>query len=251
MPTKIEWAEETWNPVTGCTPVSEGCQNCYAEHFAKRLAGRFGYPKDDPFRVIHPDVPDEFIYNVWDIMVLCREHTFLVLTKRPERMKSFVEKVMANRLNYAYTLGDTEEGAAARKWARKPVSNIWLGVSAENQQTANERIPVLLQIPAAVRFVSVEPMLGPVDLSRWVFGWDPITGEHSLSGYCDMPGDKGVPGLNWIIIGAQTGPGAKPPEPEWVKAIINQARAADIPVYLKDNLGWPEPIQEFPEDGRA
>ena len=190
---RIEWTDATWSPVTGCTPISEGCENCYARRMAKRLRGRCGYPTDEPFKVtlhperleeplkwkkprrvfvcsmgdlFHEDVPDEFIYEIWDVMVQSKQHTFLVLTKRPDRMKSFIEKVMCNRMDYALTFGGTPEGKKARKWAQKPVQNVWLGVTAENQEQADKRIPILLQIPATVRFVSVEPMLGPIRLQR-------------------------------------------------------------------------------------
>ena len=168
MPTKIEWCEESWNPVTGCTKISTGCKNCYAEKMAKRLAGRFDYPADDPFKVtIHPnklnqplkwkksrkifvcsmgdlfhkDVPFDYIVEVLKIVDNGTRHTFLILTKRPERMREFFNDYFSGFCN---SFGPT-------------LRNLWLGVSVENQQTADERIPILLRIPAAVRFVSVEP----------------------------------------------------------------------------------------------
>jgi len=254
--TPIDWCDYSWNPVVGCwgpdgsEESPNWCPYCYARRFAERGLGEYGlYEKGQRFRprffperldepkqvkkhsrifvcsmadLFGPWVPADWIQEVFRAVSNCPWHTFIFLTKNPD--------------------GIPREQLPA---------NAWFGVTAESQKEADKRIPGLLKILAVKRFVSIEPVLGPVDLSRWVFGWDPITGEHSLSGYCDIPGDRGVPGLNWIIIGAQTGPGAKPPEPAWVKAIINQARAADIPVYLKDNIGWPETIQEFPEDGRA
>jgi protein gp37 len=173
--TKIEWADATWNPITGCTKISPGCANCYAEKMSKRLAGRCGYPADEPFKVtIHPDKIDEplkwkkprrvFVCSMSDLfhkdvpmsiityvlrMARSREgHTFMILTKRPARMKEAIREMVS--------------------WGMWPVPNIWLGVTAENQEQADKRIPILLDTPAAVRFVSVEPMLGPVDLRPWL-----------------------------------------------------------------------------------
>lgn len=176
MSTKIEWAEETWNPITGCTKISEGCANCYAERMAHRLAGRYGYPKDEPFkpgtwhldkidinlfrpgqRVFVCSMGDMFhkavnirgteMRELFECMALYPETTFMLLTKRPERMKECIDFIYGS---------DFPE----------IMPHVWLGVTAENQQRADERIPILLQIPAAVRFVSIEPMLGPIVLRR-------------------------------------------------------------------------------------
>jgi protein gp37 len=161
--TKIEWTEYSWNPVSGCTPISEGCQNCYAKRMANRLRGRCGYPADEPFKVtlhkdrleeplrlkkprrvfvcsmgdlFHEDVPGWMRFEVMDIILQAKQHTFLILTKRPANMKEFFEW-------YYSKTGRTIE----------TIKNLWLGVTAENQQRADERIPILLQIPAAVRFI--------------------------------------------------------------------------------------------------
>lgn len=267
MGTKIEWVKNrdgsqglTWNPVTGCTPISEGCRNCYAQRMSKRLAGRCGYPADEPFKVtlhpdrfdeplkwkkprrvfvcsmgdlFHEDVPDEFIYEIWDVMVQSKQHTFLVLTKRPDRMKSFIEKVMCNRMDYALTFGGTPEGKKARKWAQKPVQNVWLGVTAENQQRADERIPILLQIPAAVRFVSVEPMLGPVDLISNDYLGGCINCEVCLDNpetFINRAQDRKI---DWVICGGETGPGARPMHPDWVRSLVLQCKNAGVPIFVK------------------
>ena len=212
MPTKIEWATEVWNPVTGCTKISPGCDHCYAERMAKRLAGRAGYPKEDPFQVIwrsdrleqplywkqrrrvfvcsmgdlfHPDVPFRFIGDVWHTMWMA-QHIFLVLTKRPERMLEF----LSSRHSPLSLLG-----------------NVWLGVSAENQETADERIPILLECPAAVRFVSVEPMLGAVDISGCA--------------------------LDWVICGCESGPKRRPMNVEWARDLRKQCAAAGVPFSMK------------------
>lgn len=183
--TKIEWTEYSWNPVTGCTPASEGCQNCYAKRMATRLKGRYGYPEDEPFKVtLHPEklkeplkwkkprrvfvcsmgdlfheqVPDEYIAKVWEVMSNASQHTFLVLTKRPQRMKDFLARLGW----YIHDRDGYPMEAVLDEGGKYTLKNVWLGVTAENQQRADERIPILLQIPAAVRFVSIEPMLGPV-----------------------------------------------------------------------------------------
>lgn len=282
---KIEWTEYSWNPVTGCTPVSEACEHCYAQRMAKRLAGRCGYPADDPFRVtlhperlteplkwkkprkvfvcsmgdlFHEDVPDEFVYDIWDTMVKNKQHIFLLLTKRPDRMKSFIEKVMVNRMDYADTWGNAPEGKTLREWAKKPIKNIWLGVTAENQARADERIPILLQIPAAVRFVSVEPMLGPVDLTNIRF--DRWTTVNTLEG-CGMttgPGPVGqsIPNfycekVHWVICGGETGPGARPVHPDWVRTLRDRCQEAGVPFFFKQWGEYCSPSQMPPDTYRA
>ena len=229
MTTKIEWTDEVWNPVTGCTKISEGCTNCYAERMTKRLAGRYGYPKNKPFGVtvhsdklaqpllwkrprrvfvcsmgdlFHDDVPGKFIGEMTEIMHTCKQHTFILLTKRTERMKSFF-------------------GNTLLMWGE----NIWIGVTAENQRQADERIPILLQIPAEVLFVSVEPMLGEVDLSR----------------YLDMGHADWREGINWVICGGESGPGARPMHPDWVRSVRDQCQAARVPFFFKQ---WGEWVQD-------
>lgn len=232
--TKIEWTHrpgttgETWNPVTGCTKISEGCAHCYAERMSKRLKGRFGYPEDDPFRVtVHPDklelplrwkkprtvfvcsmgdlfhkdVPTQTIALVWRMMNKASRHTFLVLTKRPKRMAYFL-----------------------KQYDIQPLPSVWLGVTTENQQRANERIPLLLQCPAAVRFVSVEPMLGPVDI-RGALGFS-FSDAHEGFLY-------DVPAVDWIIVGGETGAGARPMDPGWARSVRDQCKAAGIPFFIK------------------
>lgn len=169
---RIEWTDVTWNPVTGCTPISPGCENCYARRMATRLRGRCGYPEDEAFKVMlrperlmepllwkkpkrvfvcsmgdlfHDDVDDGFLCRVFDAILAAEQHIFLVLTKRPKRMMNFFKKCIHGTL-----------------------SNLWVGVTVENQEVANKRIPLLLQTPAAVHFISCEPLLGPVDLRPWI-----------------------------------------------------------------------------------
>jgi len=258
MPTKIEWATESWNPITGCTPVSEGCENCYARRMSYRLQGRFGYPEDESFRVnwrgdyvapskgypiieeprhwkkprmifvcsmgdlFHEDVLGPTIHHLIKLIKwVYKRHTFLILTKRPERMRRIW-------MNIDGTLPE----------------NIWLGVSVENQQRADERIPILLQIPAAKRFVSIEPMLGPVDLNEWLWQettvcWGP--GEDDW-GHDIEPRDDG---LDWVICGGESGPGARPMHPAWPRSIRDQCQAAGVPFFFKQWGEWQPHSERF------
>ncbi|HHW03382.1 MAG TPA: phage Gp37/Gp68 family protein [Thermoanaerobacterales bacterium] len=260
--TKIEWAEQSWNPVIGCTPVSEGCDNCYARRMAYRLRGRCGYPQNEPFKVtlheerilepyywhkprrifvcsmsdlFHPEIPDEFIYRVLLTMQQNPRHTFLLLSKRPERIL---------RWNNLQKPWNSEE------WPQ----NIWVGVTAENQKRADERIPILLQIPAAVRFVSCEPLLGPVDLSPYLgnlyFCNNPRHGQLCPDGimyakdkqiiicrYCKQPVEI-VHLLDWVICGGETGPGARPMHPDWVRNLRDQCMDAGVPFFFKSWGDW-------------
>ena len=213
---KIEWTDATWNPITGCTPVSEGCEHCYAARMAKRLAGRCGYQKVKPFGVtvhqdrfdepkhwrkprrvfvcsmgdlFHEDVPKWTIVDLLRVMRVCECHTFMLLTKQPKRAQEVLSWAMEHDL-YCW-----------------PLPNVWLGVTAENQRRAEERIPILLQIPAPVRFVSVEPMLGPVNL----YGWS----------------------VDWVICGGETGPGARGVSYQWVSVLKYQCADRGIPFFFK------------------
>ena len=187
--TKIEWTDATWNPVTGCTMVSPGCDHCYAETIAHRFAGTAAYPDgfavtlrperlDQPLRwrrprrvfvnsmsdLFHKDVPDEYIACIWAVMALAPQHTFQVLTKRHGRMRSlldddgFIQRVWNEMDGFLPRAKHPDE-------SRWPLPNVWLGVSVEDQQRADLRIPALLDTPAAVRFLSCEPLLRPVDLN--------------------------------------------------------------------------------------
>lgn len=252
---KIEWTDTTWNPITGCTKISDGCKNCYAERMSKRLAGRCGYPKDNPFQVtlhpdklkdplkwkkprrvfvnsmsdlFHDDVPFEFIWAVWARMVTNRQHTYMILTKRPKRMKEF------------FNWNASQEFKVETTW-----SNIWLGVSVENQATADERIPLLFQVPATVRFVSCEPLLGPVNLER-IEPRGKSAFIHSLSGTVSVPFMvlDNYPKLDWVIVGGESGPGARPMHPDWVRSLRDQCQAAGTKFFFKQFGEW-----IVPEDG--
>ena len=257
MPTKIEWCDETWNFLTGCSPLSEGCQHCYAKRMAKRLAGRYGYPKDDPFRVtFHPDrmeepwkwakprivfpcsMSDLFHHDVdgidlaqvrrdaWHIMESCPRDTFLVLTKRDTIMRSFC-------------------------MTREPMKHIWLGVTVENQKH-DDRIITLLNTPAGKRFVSIEPMLGPVDLTRIKIEWlaipqgavrpiGRVIEVNALTGNTiDHMGIErtGGPKLDLVICGGETGPGARECNLAWPRLLRDQCVKAGVPFFFKKWGDW-------------
>ncbi|MFO1156649.1 MAG: phage Gp37/Gp68 family protein [Rhodospirillales bacterium] len=291
--TPIEWADATWNPVVGCTRVSEGCRHCYAERLARRFsrpgqwgegltsggARHFGWTGEvrlvepalaiplrwrRPRRIFvcstsdlfHERAADEAIDRVFAVMALCPQHTFLVLTKRPERMREYLEQIAGERDMQRWgnaAVDVTGSPCAAHiedcDW---PLPHVWLGASVEDQATANARIPHLLQTPAARRFVSYEPALGPVDFSRIPF----IDGDcrHSrnvLTGkplvYCE--GIDGSPDfsarldvdtghLDWIIAGGESGPGARPAHPDWFRQARDQAAAAGVPFFFKQWGDW-------------
>lgn len=252
----IEWTDRTWNPVTGCVKVSPGCKNCYAETVANRFwKGRkftdvrthddrleqplhwrkpskiFVNSMSDLF---HEDVPFEFIDKVFAVMALCPQHTFQVLTKRPERMlEYFADRPRLCKIQYAKEVitGEMPSGIWTGSW---PIHNVWLGVSVENQEYADKRIPLLLQAPAAIRFCSYEPALGPVDFTKLrhdllapsnglqrVLGdeqeFNAIRGER-IQGRIGYSYQK----LDWIIVGGESGAGARTFNIEWARAVLRQ-----------------------------
>lgn len=252
--TKIEWADKTWNPVTGCSKISEGCRNCYAERMAKRLSGRFGYPKIEPFEpVIHKDKMADPMYwrgskkifvcsmgdlfhekvkQEWIARVFSEtwgsKHIFIFLTKRPENMKTFFKRC-GHWQGYVTHNGNKPKAwggngiivGSSNEW---PSKNIWLGVTAETQEQADNRIPVLLQIPASVRFVSVEPMLEHLDLGKY------LKCESCIDPLVCWCGD---PRINWVICGGETGPGARPMKADWVRSLRDQCIDNLVPFYFK------------------
>lgn len=285
----IEWTDATWNPLAGCSIVSAGCTNCYAMKQAARLldkpgshyegttrkvngnpvwTGKVSLAPDhiitQPLRwkrprrifvnsmsdLFHESVPNEWIDRVFSVMALCPHHIFQVLTKRPERMREYFEKNfhphhVASRAD-KYSPGCHDEIASMKF----PLGNVWLGVSVEDQTRANERIPLLLDTPAAVRFLSCEPLLGPVELEE---SWH---GECALNSECwgdcawcsnghpplyncqkgqqsEAELNKGRSGIDWVIVGGESGPGARPMHPDWVRALRDQCTAAGVPFFFK------------------
>ncbi len=267
MPTKIEWASKTWNPIKmRCTPVSEGCQNCYAASIIKRNLLK-DYPRlgelprlDEktwerlfhwrkPQRILvesmgdlfHEDVRDIYVDMVFFAMAQCKQHTFLLLTKRPERARDLF-------LNGGF--GQWKDGVYLDKMKSnnatwKPLPNVWLGVTAENQRTADERIPILLQIPAAVHFVSVEPMLEPVDLSPYL---KPVTYTKSNNGKHGLWGLSR--GVDWVICGPETGLYKRPFDMNWAGDLYVQCRDAGVPFFAKKYAMVNARLSgEYPEKG--
>ena len=252
--TKIEWATKVWNPVTGCSKVSPGCAHCYAEVIAKRFWGdrkftdvqchreRLEHPRHwrKPQRIFvnsmsdlfHDDVPINFIHEVWDVMKSCPQHTFMILTKRPERMKIVLEKIYSWQ-RFGHALGF---------WR-----HVWLGVTVENQEMANERIPILLQIPASIRIVCCEPLLGPIILRRKAIDEREMV-QAALMGRLDEYSRPVERGIDWVICGGESGHGARFMQPNWVKSIRDQCLKAGVPFFFKQ---WGEfiPDNQDPEVG--
>lgn len=235
----IEWTDATWNPVTGCTKVSEGCDHCYAETFAERFRGVPGHPFERGFDLVlrrerlqephkwkkprmtfvnsmsdlfHKDVPDEFIMQVFDNMGAAERHTFQVLTKRPERMRRLLPQ-------YYRAIGNTFTAFGG------PHKNVWLGVSVESADYA-WRADMLREAPAAVRFLSLEPLLGhiPAVILR------------------DM---------DWVIVGGESGHGARPMDPQWVRDIRDDCEAMSIPFFFKQWGGVHKKSNGRELDGRT
>ena len=201
--------DKPWTLVSGCTSCSPGCTHCKARDVLthpERLDIPWKRKKPTVFAVwndlFHEDVPQTFIHGAWDIMRRCENHIFLVLTKRIKRAEEFFR-------------------------FKKPSPNIWPGVTICNQPEADEKIPLLLQIPAAVRWVSIEPMLGPIDLVK-----AQAIGEEIIDDW--YPGyTKRMKFINWVVLGGETGPGARPMKEEWATSVVNQCRAAGVPVFVK------------------
>ncbi len=255
--TSIEWCDSVWNPTTGCDKVSPGCDNCYALTMAKRLQamGQAKYRNDGdprtsgpgfgltmhedalslPLRwrkprsifvnsmsdLFHPKVSDEFIARVFRVMSAARQHTFLVLTKRAARMQTLL--------------------ASDRFDAPVFLRNVRLGVSVENQEQADARIPRLRRAPAVVRWLSCEPLLGPLDLSRhWVGApqWGPEypepTSPTGLLVQDLVPG----PTIDWVVAGGESGPAARPMHPAWPRSLRDQCVAAGVPFFFKQHGAW-------------
>lgn len=239
--TPIEWADATWNPWYGCRRVSTGCRGCYAAREMKAYGMDFGAVTRSKTRFELPlkltqryfifacswsdffiEDADAWRPEAWDVIRRCPRHTFLLLTKRPGRIPLCLPP-------------DWGEG-----W-----SNVWLGVSAENQRWADKRIPELLKVPANLRFASLEPLLGPMRLYGCVqldalTRIEPLTGQQMHVG-AFVPSLKAQgPCLSWIIAGGESGPGARPCDPAWLSALQQQCAAAGVPFFLKQLGGYPD-----------
>lgn len=248
--TAIEWTHmrgyvpRTWGPTIGCTKISCGCTNCYFFELHNRrhkawkdgrwpdapkqyhkpasvmqiMRDRFDEPRswrrpscvfvNSQSDLFHDDIPNSDLKAIWEVMANTPQHRYLILTKRPERMRQFVTAYYSTA------------------WKLSP--NIWLGVTVEDQAAAEARIPILLDTPAAIRFLSVEPMLGPVDLRL----------AHDVNRY--------VPGkwLHWAICGGESGPRKRPFDLAWARSVRDQCKAADVPFFMKQI----DKVQPIPDD---
>lgn len=305
--THIEWTDATWNPITGCSVVSPGCTNCYAmklagtrlQHHPSRagltVASKSGPVWNGKVRLnrewlyqplewkkprmvfvcahgdlFHEDVPDEWILDIFTIMAIAKQHTFQVLTKRADRMREFLSRPEDDLLEAIYTNWYSFDGGAREVWSW-PLPNVWLGVSVEDQKRADERIPALLNTPAAIRWVSAEPLLGPVRLDRigqfvdtfadcgghpvpelpldtqdatWL---NPFKGKweaeaRAPDGSSRGPLDAGLlhdgGRLDWVVAGGESGKGARPMHPDWARSLRDQCAAAGIPFFFKQWGNW-------------
>jgi protein gp37 len=267
--TTIEWTRNddgspgrTWNPVTGCTKISSGCDNCYAETIAERFRGHAAFPHgfdvqiradkvNDPLTwrkptrvfvnsmsdLFHDEINQEWIAEIFGVMAAARRHTFQLLTKRHARMRhllndpAFIHKIRHRAQGKGLSIPDFT-------W---PLPNLWLGVSVENQQWADIRIPALLRTPAAVKFLSCEPLLGPVDLTRIPFKGDRDYVIDSLAGRYGIREPKdafnfgmaSLSPISWVIVGGESGRKARPMAPQWATSLRDQCEAARVPFFFK------------------
>ena len=259
----IEWTDASWNPVTGCTEVTPGCDNCYAKTFAERWRGIPGHYFEQGFDVVlrperldqplkwtkprrifvnsmsdlfHDAVPDAFIGEVFARMGAASQHTFQLLTKRHGRMRSLLNRWSEHAANGCTCPDDAPCSVPVDvQYGTWPLPNVWLGVSVEDQKRANLRIPALLDTPAAIRWLSMEPLLGPVDLGQWLSPVDfpPCWDDHEPSascGRCIQP--------DWVVVGGESGRGARPMHPHWARSLRDRCAAADVPFFFKQWGEW-------------
>ncbi len=296
---KIDWTDASWNFARGCTRVSPGCEHCYAEAMAHRFPwgkgltvlrqARPGWSGEvqlvphkltEPLRwrkprrifpcsgsdLFHPKIPFEYIAAAYAVMVTARQHTYQVLTKRPERMLEFYQWVDAQATQHGDHLDTLEDARYAflrscfveksdpevELRTHEPPSwdHIWAGTSAEDQKRLDERMVFLRQIPAKVRWLSVEPMLGPVDLTEYIHPSHMTrclvhhnrtehpcgSGPDPLSADCDVCGIEwhdDRPDVQWIVVGGESGRGARPCAYEWIERVAQQCCEAKVPVFVK------------------
>jgi protein gp37 len=282
--TGIEWTDATWNPVRGCSRKSEGCRFCYAEPIAARFSGE-GLPYHGfadrgragskwtgkvelvpsalhlplhwrkPRRIFvnsmsdlfHENLPDVEIDQVFAVMALSVQHCMQVLTKRPDRMRSYCEDP-ATPLRVWLAAGEIMDplwalGVHGAHWGGDtpwPLRNVWLGVSIEDQPAADGRVNDLLATPAAKRFLSCEPLLGEIDLLDIPWPADrprfPVTDDLSDSRSClhQIEGSR----IDWVIVGGESGTNARPMHPDWARALREQCMAAGVPFFFKQRGEW-------------
>lgn len=260
----IKWATTTWNPITGCSHAgTPGCDHCYAKRMATRLAGRCGYDQESPFKVTfhedrlyeplkwkkprmifvcsmgdiaHPDVTTDMFDAIMSVISVLQDkgHIFMMLTKRPERLYELLMKK-----------GDNQNDGWLRHMRNgKPLPNLWIGVTVETWRSADKRVESLYKIPAVKRFLSVEPMLDSINLHC-------VSWAESNRGYADITTGRTefeevakrphaappVQPIDWVICGGETGRGARPMNPEWVRSLRDECNVAGIPFFFK-SWGW-------------
>lgn len=275
---KIEWTDHTFNPWTGCTKVSPGCDHCYAEGWAKR-SGTVRWGAGQPRRrtteanwrqpvrwnrlsenwvanggkrarvfcssladVFDNEVPPEWRADLFDLIDATPHLDWLLLTKRIGNAKSMIEEIVPRMIECDHSA-----------W---PWPNVWIGATVVNQEEANRDIPKLLQVPARVRFLSIEPLLGPIELDPWLsihkhwksadalpqVPWHPPYPKHWYERQKIVARDWALP-LHWVIAGGESGPGARPMHPDWARSLRDQCAAAGVPFMFKQNGEWREPLE--------
>ncbi|WP_371398871.1 phage Gp37/Gp68 family protein [Marinovum algicola] len=304
--TKIEWTDSTWNPITGCTLVDDGCRNCYAAELAatrlKSHPSRAGLARKNAAGVakftgevrlnaqwltqplhwrkprmifvcahgdlFHEGVPDDWIDRVFAVIALCPQHTFQVLTKRPERAREYFDRLIGNEDRCRDVIEASRKSGALLgdlpdlrdRLVNLPLPNVWLGTSVSDQASADARIPELLATPAAVRFLSAEPLLGPVSLEwlahdgdgvidalrgeDWIEADGPLA-EVQIHGQLDICALRRQviakrPTLDWVIVGGESGRNARPMHPDWARSLRDQCQAAGVAFFFKQWGTWDE-----------
>jgi len=259
--TKIEWATDVWNPITGCSAISEGCKNCYARRMARRLAGRYGYPKapnhfdvtfhidklEQPYRwkkprkificsmgdLFHENVPYDWLWRVLDSAYdgeSYHRHMFLFLTKRPDIMADKMDNWMRPKGLFRLP----------KRW--------WLGITAENQKRWDERC-FFLDIPASKHFVSFEPLLGAVEIESYPCPQCNSLLNPQIAWPCPYCNGRRFKWPDWVIAGPETGPGKRECKPEWIESLYDQCYEAGIPFFDKTKNNWL--AREFPMAGKG
>lgn len=268
----IEWTDATWNPWTGCHKVSAGCKNCYMfrdkarygqdPNVVVRSADKTFYAPlkwAEPKKIFTCSWSDFFIEEsdpwrdeAFAIMALTPRHTYQVLTKRPDRMREWfhyrgtwpiltiLESLPAELVQKILISAGGPESLHGIQW---PLPNVWLGVSVEDQNTADERIRLLLTTPATKRFLRIEPLLGPIDLSniKSQIGPNSFITQNAFDKVDSLNKGYPWPGIDWVIAGGESGPNARPTHPDWIRSIRDQCQDAGVPFFFKQWGEWAPP----------
>ncbi|GAX38934.1 phage Gp37/Gp68 family protein [Nodularia sp. NIES-3585] len=253
MTTKIQWCDEVWNPIVGCSRISTGCQNCYAATAAKsprlqqfkqyetvnewdgtvqfvesQLSKPLHWRKPKKIFVcsmadlFHENVPFEWIDQVFAVMHFAKQHTFQVLTKRPQRALEYFTDYLPDVGTWVQIPHLQSSVNLSRVI---PLPNVWIGTSTENQAIADRRIPILMQIPAAKRFLSCEPLLEEIDFVQADIFQKLISDDHEWELVNEY--------IHWVIVGGESGPNSRPCHVEWIQSIVTQCHSSNTPVFVK------------------